>query len=242
MAGLVRMLAALDIAAPAVRTAVSRMVRQDWLAWVRLEQGPGYRLTARAERRLADAAARIYRRGIAPWDGRWHLLVVDHVANRATRDRVRTALGYLGYAPLRDDTWISPRPSVEIEPLLSAEGVRARRFLAEHDGDESVLTAAAWNLDALGLAYLSWLEDARELVARLPDVPTDENAFVTRSRLVHEWRKFLFRDPGLPHEVLPERWPGRDAATFFDAAASRLLPAAGRYVDACLQPKGDVHD
>ena len=39
---LVRLLAPLGIGAPAVRTAVSRMVRQGWLAPVRLPDGPGY--------------------------------------------------------------------------------------------------------------------------------------------------------------------------------------------------------
>ena len=61
MAALVRLLAPLGIAAPAVRTAVSRMVRQGWLEPVRLPEGPGYALTPRAVRRLDDAAARIYR-------------------------------------------------------------------------------------------------------------------------------------------------------------------------------------
>ena len=71
MAALVRLLAPLGVAAPAVRTAVSRMVRQGWLEPVRLADGPGYALTPRAVRRLDDSAARIYRtqrhrRGTAP--------------------------------------------------------------------------------------------------------------------------------------------------------------------------------
>ncbi len=41
VAAVVRLLASLDIAAPAVRTAVSRMVRQGWLEPVRLPGGPG---------------------------------------------------------------------------------------------------------------------------------------------------------------------------------------------------------
>lgn len=238
VAALVKMLAPLGIAAPAVRTAISRMVRQHWLDAVRLEQGPGYRLTARAERRLTDAAARIYRSGIAPWDRRWHVVVLDPLGDRAARERVRTGLTYLGYALLRDSTWLSPRASSELDGLLEAEGVRAQRFVAEYDGDAASLTATAWDLPALGRSYDRWLTDARTLVDRAGSDFSDQSAYVTRSRLVHEWRKFLFRDPGLPLELLPAEWAGERAADFFDAEADRLLPGTDRYVDACLQPNG----
>src|SRR3954469_24872099 len=82
IASLVRLLAALDIAAPAVRTAVSRMVRQGWLSPVRLPQGRGYALTAKAVRRLDEAGRRIYR-AEPGWDGRWHVLVLGRVVDRA---------------------------------------------------------------------------------------------------------------------------------------------------------------
>ncbi len=235
VASLVRMMTPLDIAAPAVRTAISRMVSQQWLSPVKLDGGAGYRLTPRAERRLSDAARRIYRSGQAPWDHRWHLLVVDRITDRTRRERVRSGLSYLGYAPLREDTWVSPRLSSEVGGLLEVERVQVRHFYADHHGDDSSLTAATWDLDGLGDAYARWLKDAAVLVSRLDEVPTDEQAFVTRSRLVHEWRKFLFRDPGLPSELLPAPWAGDEAAAYFDAQASRLLPAAGRFVDCCLQ-------
>jgi phenylacetic acid degradation operon negative regulatory protein len=51
---------------------------------------------------------------------------------------------------------------------------------------------------------------------------------------VHEWRKFLFLDPGLPRELLPVDWPGTEAATFFDKESERLRPAATRFVEQCL--------
>jgi phenylacetic acid degradation operon negative regulatory protein len=53
--------------------------------------------------------------------------------------------------------------------------------------------------------------------------------------LVHAWRTFLFRDPQLPPELLPEPWPGSAAAHFFDSHAARLRPAADRFVDRCLE-------
>jgi phenylacetic acid degradation operon negative regulatory protein len=234
VAALVRLLAPLGIAAPAVRTAVSRMVRQGWLAPERLPTGPGYALTARATRRLDDAAVRIYRTGARPWDGRWHLLHTDRVRHRATRERLRDGLGFLGYAPLDETTWIAPRASTEALALLAAEEVAVDAFRAAHDGDSAGLVARAWDLDALAAAYDGWLGLATEVVAGAGRDPGDETAFATRSVLVHEWRKFLFRDPDLPPSLLPPDWPGRRAAAYFDRESARLLPAADRFVDSCL--------
>jgi len=58
VASLVRMLAPLGVTAPAVRTAISRMVRQGWLTPVQVGGTRGYALTDRARHRLDDAAAR----------------------------------------------------------------------------------------------------------------------------------------------------------------------------------------
>jgi phenylacetic acid degradation operon negative regulatory protein len=238
VAALVRLLAPLGITAPAVRTAVSRMARQGWLEALRLPDGAGYELTPRAARRLDEASERIYHRGDRGWDGRWHVVVVGRVRDRARRERLRAALGYLGYASIGETTWVSPRPSRELEALLETERVRAERFSASYDGDPRGLAARAWDLDGLAHAYQRWLAVAADLAARAgPDTP-DEVIFAARSRLVHEWRKFLFRDPGLPAELLPATWAGQRAAEVFDTQSARLLPAASRFVDRCLRPGG----
>ncbi|MHB1614574.1 MAG: PaaX family transcriptional regulator [Actinomycetes bacterium] len=240
VAALVRLLAPLDIAAPAVRTAVSRMVRQGWLRPAPTSTGPGYALTPRAVRRVDDALARVYRTTRATsWDGTWHLLVLPRPTARPTRERVHAGLGFLGFAPLADSTWIGPRATDEVDVLLATEGVPAKRFTATHDGDCLGLVRNAWDLDGLGLAYRRWLSEATELVDGLDDETCrdgryDEQAFAVRSRLLHEWRKFLFTDPGLPSALLPPGWPGTRAAAFFDEWATRLAPAAARFVDSVL--------
>ena len=238
VAALVRLLAPLGVAAPAVRTAVSRMVRQGWLEPVRLDAGPGYALTSRAVRRLDDSATRIYRTVETEWDGTWHLAATRLPAERSRRDRMRAGMTFLGFAPLDDATWIGPRWSEEVDALLEAEGVRAERFTARHDGDSVGLVRRTWDVEGLGRAYGRWLADARRLVLEsgadgLHD-EEDEAAFAARSRLVHEWRKFLFLDPGLPRTLLPADWPGDEAADFFDAESERLRPPATRFVDRCL--------
>lgn len=248
VAALIRLLAPLDIAGPAVRTAISRMVREGWLAPRKLASGPGYQLTPRAVQRLDDAANRIYRGANRDWDGRWHLLVLDPVPSRSARGRLRGALGFLGYAPLGGlgsggGTWIAPRPSAEVEALLAAENAHAERFVADDTGDSVALMRRAWDVDGIADAYRRWLSDARKLVADSPggagvDPVDDMTAYAARSRLVHEWRKFLFSDPGLPRRLLPDDWPGDGAAAFFDAEASRLAVAANRFVDSCLEEAG----
>ena len=62
----------------------------------------------------------------------------------------------------------------------------------------------------------------------------DEAAFAARFHLVHEWRKFLFADPGLPPEMLPADWPGQAAADLFAREADRLAAGAERFVTRCL--------
>jgi phenylacetic acid degradation operon negative regulatory protein len=235
VASLVALMAPLGITAPAVRTAVSRMVKQGWLLPVRLSGAAGYALTPRAERRLDNAAARIYRTTANDeWDGHWHLIVPDRPVDRATRERLRSGLAYLGYAPLGDGTWLAARPSPELDALLNAERIGSESFLARHQHDDAGLIRRAWDLEAVGRSYRRWLAEAHELVGSLPGDPADEEVFAVRSRLVHEWRKFLFTDPGLPRNLLPADWPGDEAADYFDAQASRLLPPSARFVDLCL--------
>jgi phenylacetic acid degradation operon negative regulatory protein len=239
VSALVRLLGPLDIKAPAVRTAVSRMVRQGWLEPTPTEAGPGYAMTPRAWRRLDQAAARIYRTRKREWDETWHVLVLDPIGNRSSRERVRSALAFLGYAPLADNTWTAAFRSDEVDAVLAAEQARARSFTAEYAGDPGQMVRDLWDLDALGEDYADWLDDARDLVdnalASAAGEPDDESAFAIRSQLIHEWRKFLFRDPGLPPELLPYGWPGAAAAEYFDAQAARLMPGASRFVDRCLE-------
>lgn len=239
VAALVRLLAPLGIAAPAVRTAVSRMVRQGWLHPLRLSIGPGYLLTPRAARRLDDAAARIYRTGRVPWDGRFDLLVVEPPAGRQERQKLATTLGFLGYGAVDSSTWVAVRPTAEVDGVLAEAGVTFERFSATHAGGvggAAALVRRAWDLPAIAAAYERFIQDLRPVVEAQHD--GDEAVYAARFALVHAWRTFLFRDPHLPSALLPERWPGTAAAVFFDQHATRLRPAADRFVDYCLESSG----
>lgn len=238
VAALVRLLAPLGVAPPAVRTAVSRMVRQGWLHPLRLSSGPGYLLTPKAARRLDEAAARIYRTHKINWNGQFDLLVIEPPTARAERLRLASNLAYRGYGTIDGSTWVATRASDDVDALLAEAAVRYERFTASHnDGAEgaTALVRRAWNLEEIGAAYQQFVRELRPVVAEITEDSADEAAYAARFRLVHAWRTFLFRDPQLPPSLLPDRWPGTSAAAFFDRHATRLRPAADRYVDQCLE-------
>jgi phenylacetic acid degradation operon negative regulatory protein len=233
VAAVVRLLDPVGIAAPAVRTAISRMVMQGWLEPVHLATGRGYRATERAVRRLDQAADRIYRRTEPDWDGSWHLAFVDPPTPRSARSRLRADLAFVGYAELADHVWVSPFPRAELASVLERAGASARTARA---ADFDPPPTGAWDLAALHAAYSRWLATAGDLVAEQLDAHDDEDeaAFAARFHLVHEWRKFLFADPGLPEKLLPADWPGRAAAELFASEATRLRPGSDRFVSRCL--------
>lgn len=232
----ISLMGSLGVSAPAVRTAVSRMVREGWLAPLEKESR-GYAATPAGEHRLRSAHARIYRTDVRPWDGRWHVIALPRVSERSARDRVARSLGYLGYGRLAPDTWVAPRESPELDDALAAAlggpprpALRPASFRATYDGSAWQLARRVWDTQRLATAYRSFAADASA-----DGLPTDpEQAFVTRTLLVHEWRKFLFTDPGLPDEVLPADWPGRGAAAVFDERQARLKPLASAWVDQVL--------
>ena len=178
VAALVRLLAPLGVHPPAVRTAVSRMVRQGWLEPVRLDGQPGYALTSRARRRLDDAAARIYRTapdgtpvgtgaegsGAGDWDRHWHLGILREVPNARRREQLASQLAFLGWAPLSDGAWVGLRNDAEVDQILGVEGIAADRFRAPVDDGAVEFARRVWRLDELGASYDAWLIEAKALV------------------------------------------------------------------------------
>jgi phenylacetic acid degradation operon negative regulatory protein len=161
------------------------------------------------------------------------VLVLEELPGRESRERLAGSLQLLGYGALGPVTWIAPRPSPELTDVLAAEEVAASTFHGGHEGDDGDLAARAWDLAALGRDYAAFVAEWEPVMSGVDGSAAPE-AFAASQRLLHAWRKFLFRDPGLPVELLPADWPGTGAATFFDRHTARLAPSVERFVDDCL--------
>ena len=219
VASTVDLLGDLGISAPAVRTAISRVTREGWLAPRDVGGVRGHELTAAGRQRMVEAGARIYA-GEREWDGQWHVVVLPAPRGRTERARIARSLSYLGYGLLAPQTWIAPRPSPDLTATLGRNGIdpEAVSFLsAQLDGPARDLAARVWDLTALDAGYRSFLADLPEPVS--PETPAQ--GFVARSELVHRWRLFLFSDPDLPAPALPVDWPGPVSYTHLTLPTNR---------------------
>jgi phenylacetic acid degradation operon negative regulatory protein len=196
LSALIDAMGALGFTPEATRTALSRMAAEGWVEPRRAGRYAAYRLTGKGVDRLEEAAARIYRLRATAWDGRWRLLILD------ATDEVARRLAWTGYGRLPGGVWVSPHDHQVGEGLA---------FCSTTEDDRRIVTEA-WDLSALRAAHEGFL-------ARwgAPDglPPQPEAAFVERIRLVHDWRSFLFLDPGLPTALLPADWLGETAAARF---------------------------
>lgn len=63
------------------------------------------------------------------------------------------------------------------------------------------------------------------------------DCFVVRTELVHEYRKFLFSDPGLPKELLPDNWNGTRAMMLFKQYYLLLADPASCFFEQIFKKK-----
>ncbi|SFO57614.1 MULTISPECIES: PaaX family transcriptional regulator [Actinomadura] len=227
-----RALGLLGVEEKAVRQALARSAGEGWLAGERHGRRTAWRLTPAGERLLTDGTERIYGFGgpVGDWDGRW-LVVLATVpeTSRRLRHLLRTRLAWNGLGNLSPGVWVSPHPEreQEVREVLAEIGVAGSSTLFVGrlgDLDEARRVARqAWDLDEIELAYEDFLDAAGALC------PADDaGTFAAHTRLVQEWRRFPFLDPGLPAELLPDDWSGSQAFALFHERHDAWRPVADR--------------
>jgi ring-1,2-phenylacetyl-CoA epoxidase subunit PaaA len=248
LGALTEAMATLGTSPQATRQALRRLASQNIVEPERHGRLAAYTLTRPGRRRLEEAADRIYLRRPLVWDGRWRILTYSFAEeNRASRDALRRELAWLGYGSLGTGMWMCPWDlGARLDAVLAKHGIvgQVESFVSELEGDDRSLAARAYDLTELTAAHRSFIDRFRpELTAvRDGDQAADPaDAFARRILLVHAWRKFLFLDPGLPHQLVPSDWAGDQAAQVFTDLYRHLDAAAWRFwerVAAAADPDG----
>jgi phenylacetic acid degradation operon negative regulatory protein len=233
-AALVELLHEFGVTEMAARQALSRLVKQDFLASTKSGRNTFYGLTGRAKRILTSEAGRIFAFGTEPehWDGLWSVIAFSiPETSRSVRENLRGRLRALGFAPLYDGMWVSPQPRLE-EGLaalaeLGVDNATALRATVFDGSPEQSLPVKAWNLDETRCLYEDFIAASRRLQDRLAaGTLSGAEALIARTQLMDSWRSFPRQDPRLPAEVLPPDWPlGRARALFIETYAALAAPA-----------------
>lgn len=227
---LVDLLAEFGVSVPGARAALSRLARRGLLSSSKTGRRTYYRLTEQARHILTTGLDRIVSFGSdpEPWDGQWTSVafsVPEH--QRSIRHQLRAKLRWLGFAPLYDGLWVSPRPlGSEVKAILDEVAVASATVLIGREfgtGVEYGHPIDAWDLDGVRAQYLEFIARMEPIRARLlAGSVSPSEALQARTRVMDEWRSMPNIDPELPAELLPSQWPRADARAIFRAVYDGL--------------------
>ncbi|MFF1682166.1 PaaX family transcriptional regulator [Streptomyces sp. NPDC058256] len=236
---LIRLLAAVGVDAPSVRSSVSRLKRRGLLEPVRTAAGAaGYALSPDARQLLDDGDRRVYATE-PPKDDGWVLAVFSvPESERQKRHVLRSRLAGLGFGTAAPGVWLAPARLHE-EARHTLERLRldpyVELFRGEHLGFAATADAVArwWDLASIAKQHEVFLDEHAHVLhawERRADTPP-EAAYRDYLLALDSWRHLPYTDPGLPAALLPQDWPGARSAAVFRALHARLRDAGAAFAD-----------
>ena len=217
-----------------VRTAATRLAQDGWVVAKRDGRLSEYHLSRDGRERFVEATRRIYGPSSAPWSGKWTLIVLPPL-EAAARRQLRKELSWHGFGELNNGVFAHPAASAATLDARSWQTPLPKNALI-FDADltsqsaPSALIERGWDLEDLALRYQRFVqrfERAATLVQRDVD---PASAFLVRTLLIHEYRRFHLRDPLLPEPLLPADWPGIRAAQLCAEIYRRLFEPSEIYL------------
>ncbi|GAB7039224.1 MULTISPECIES: PaaX family transcriptional regulator [Catenuloplanes] len=237
-AAVVALLGEAGVSPAGARTAISRLARRGVLEGSRRGRQSSYRLTAAAAGFLAvGGSAIVSPAGAEPWDECWTLIAFSlPQAETARRRGLRTQLRWMGYAPLYDGLWVSPRAlgdpaRAELDRLAPGALTVFRARHVDVGAAAGRAPIDAWDLAAIGAEYAAFIRRWRATPARMSAGSiTGAGAVRVRTEVMDDYRRLPVLDPALPARLLPADWPREAARNLFAAVYDGLARTAEAHV------------
>ncbi|MBY0454191.1 MAG: phenylacetic acid degradation operon negative regulatory protein PaaX [Burkholderiaceae bacterium] len=256
LGSLIKLLQPLEINERLIRTTVFRLVKDEWLETEAAGRRTDYMLTPSGRRRFEDASRQIYAAEAPLWDRRWRLIMVVGDLDVRQRERLRRALYWQGFGDTGTGCFIHPSADLDVAfDSLITDGMAdlvpylmplvAINPKLNQTANDPHMVQRAWNLEALADAYSTFVVRYQPILDALRHDKScnidEEGAFLARILLIHDFRRLLLPDPGLPEVLLPRGWPGNHARLLCKEIYRRLLTPSERHLDQCLQlANGDM--
>ncbi|MFM1654521.1 phenylacetic acid degradation operon negative regulatory protein PaaX [Brevibacillus sp. B_LB10_24] len=247
---LIRIMSEFGISESSVRGATLRMVQQDLLQVRRVGNKSYYSLTEKGKRRIEDGVKRVYSIRDHKWDGLWRILTYSvPEEKRELRNQIRKELNWTGFGLVSNSVWVSPNPLEEqIMEMIRTYNLENYTMLFGSSSvvshDNQYIIDKGWNLQEIEAEYNGFIESYQAKYELLKErvwnnTLTDVESFLERTHLVHEFRKFLFKDPGFPKDLLPEHWSGRSARDLFWNIHQLISVSAVRFFESVFEHAPD---
>ncbi len=202
-----------------VRTSAFRLVQNGWLDVKKIGRKSYYCFTEYAKAQYERAARRIYASEPPEWDNKW-LFVLTNSVSENKREELKKSLTWQGFNMLTTNLYAHPssdRRSLD-ETLIEQQLTQDVAVFSASTGDpysqEVIrgLVNVKWGVEELAEFYQQFLDFYRSLQVKADiEALTDEECFIFRSALIHDYRRIQLRDPDLPDELLPNGWVGYEA-------------------------------
>ncbi len=226
-----------------VRTAVYRLVQQDWLQATKIGRRSYYCFTDTAKSHYEKAARRIYAPAYPEWDGTW-TLVSPVLVPEEKLDLFRKSLMWQGYNTLF--TGLLAHPSSDrtsLNETLQEQYLVGKVLVfsatTEDGSSQALLKQMAqekWNLEELQVMYQDFLDFYRPLARQLSQKALPAQlSFVLRTLLIHEYRRILLRDPDFPEAMLPSGWVGLESQELAKRLYRQLVSSSLSYLQGNLE-------
>lgn len=204
----------LNIEPGAVRTAMSRLAGEGWVEREREGRLSFYKLTDQGHAAFDEPTKRIYAGAAPDWDGEWTVAIETQDTHDRLSEHGFVALGGKAWLRVSGDTRGLP------DDLLVISGTGS---------DLPPPLLSLWKLDDHAAHYAAFVSDWQTFGAQDELLPDD--AMAVRILLIHDWRRIVLRDPGLPDALLPTDWIGHNARKLVRQTYQGLLQSSENWLN-----------
>ncbi|SBS33192.1 Transcriptional repressor PaaX [Marinomonas spartinae] len=244
LGSLINALEPIGISERLMRTSIFRLTQDGWLESEKVGRKSYYRLTTQGHRKFEQAFQRIYSPNIQTWNGSWLLIIGSHL-NPDEKKQLMDELQWQGFATFSTQLIASPCCEKQtLKAILLSLNLEEKVIVFEASSNTQFsnkpiqeLVRDCWNLDALSQHYQEFIELFLPVWQELSELDTldPQSCFLTRTLLIHDYRKLLLRDPHLPRELLPIDWEGRAARQLCRNIYRKLTPATEKWIEHNLE-------
>ncbi len=226
LGSLIDLVGSLGLNERVVRTSVFRLKQDGLLDSQQSGRRSFYTLTRTGQHRFEEATRRIYNHEPRSWCGSWTLLFTERrKLSEDQKRQLQTELGWLGFGDLGSGIFAHPGGTYKsVARLLNdldlsdhVAVMEAGSLPEQKSVPVHILVQKGWNIEEIETGYNEFIRNFSPLLVALREQSAldTKKCFITRTLLVHDYRRALLKDPMLPDPLLPESWSGQMARDLF---------------------------